>query len=134
MTMTATLERSQPVATRRRARATRATRVARADLPPLSARLQLVRAALVLLLVMTATLVLQLVLISSLQQTAAQGRAFDDFRSQLARGVAPIGPTDADGKLLASGTAVAFIEIPSIGLHQVVGEGTSSGALFDGPG
>ena len=46
-------------------------RVARGDVPPLSSRLQLVRAALVLVLVLAATLFLQLVLVSSLQQSAA---------------------------------------------------------------
>ncbi len=107
---------------------------ARVEVPPISPRLQLIRAALVLLLVVSATLLIQLVLISSPQQSAAQHRAFDRFRSDLARGTAPIGPTDSDGRLLRIGTPVAFLEIPSIGVRQVVGEGTTSGALFHGPG
>lgn len=109
-------------------------RAHRGAVPPLSPRLQLVRAVLVLVLVMAATLFLQLVLISSLQQSAAQGRAFDQFRAELATGTAPIGPTDRDGKELAPGTPVAYLEIPALGVEQVVGEGTSASVLFDGPG
>jgi hypothetical protein len=137
MTATATLERAEsaPTRSRRWSRKERAHVVsARAPLPRLSPRLQLIRAALVLFMVMTATLLVQLVVISSLQQTAAQGREFDNFRSDLATGTAPIGPTDRNGKLLPIGTPVAFMEIPAIGLHQIIGEGTSAGALFDGPG
>ncbi len=36
--------------------------------------------------------------------------------------------------LLAPGSPVAFLEIPAIGLSQVVVEGTTSSDLFDGPG
>jgi len=135
MTATATLDRADaPKAARRLRRSRTSAAVAANGVPPLSPRMQLVRASLVLFLVMTTTLLLQLVLISSLQQSAAQGRAFDDFRSELAKGTAPIGPTDSGGRMLAIGTPVAYLEIPSIGLHQVVGEGTTAAALFDGPG
>jgi len=135
MTAIAHVERAQFSRPSRWSRSQRgADSVARPAAPPLSARLQLIRAALVLFLVMTSTLLLQLVVISSLQHNAAQGRAFDDFRSSLAKGTAPIGPTDSSGRVLAAGTPVAFIEIPSIGVRQVIGEGTSAGVLFDGPG
>lgn len=107
---------------------------ARPPIPPLSPRLQLIRAVLVLVCVLSATLVIQLVLVSSLQQSASQGRAFDAFRGQLAKGTAPIGPVDDQGRELPLGAPVAYIEIPSIGLEQVVGEGTTAGVLFDGPG
>jgi hypothetical protein len=102
--------------------------------PPLSPQLQLVRAVLVLLLAMSITLLLQLVLISGRQHGSAQQRKLDAFRSQLAGGTAPIGPTDADGRAIAVGTPVAFLEIPSIGVREVVSEGTSAGVLYDGPG
>lgn len=115
-------------------RRSRTERVSRRDAPPLSPRLQLVRASLVLVLTLAGTLLLQLVLISSLQQSAAQGRAFDLFRSDLAKGTVAIGPTGEDGKELPAGTPVAYLEIPSIDVEQVVGEGTSASVLFDGPG
>ena len=107
---------------------------ARTAVPPLSPRLQLVRAVLVLLLALSVALLLQLVLISGRQHSAAQQRKFDAFRSQLAGGTAPIGPTDQDGKVIAIGAPVAYLEIPSIGVREVVSEGTSAGVLFDGPG
>ena len=102
--------------------------------PPLSAPLHLVRSALVVVLVLAAGLVLQVTFISGLQQRTAQQELFDTFRAQLAEGTAPLGPTDLDGRALAVGDPVAFVEIPSIGMRQVVVEGTTSGALFAGPG
>jgi len=102
--------------------------------PPLSPRLQLIRAELVLLFVISAMLLFQLTIVSSLQHTAAQGRAYDAFRSDVATGTAPIGPTDDAGHVLPIGTSVAYLEIPSIDLKEVVGQGTTSGALFNGPG
>ena len=130
----ATLTRADGAPADRRWRRPSAQPVARTDVPPIGRRLQLVRAVLVLLLVLTGTLLLQLVVISSLQHSAAQGRAFDAFRSDLATGTAPIGPTDAKGRVLALGTPVAFIEIPSLDVREVIGEGTTSSVLFDGPG
>lgn len=104
------------------------------DLPPLSPRLELARAGLVVVLVASVSLLVHLVVVSNLQQRSAQQRAFDRFRSELATGTAPIGPVDADGRRLVAGTPVAYLEIPSIGLRQVVVEGTTSGNLFAGPG
>ena len=102
--------------------------------PQLSPRMQLVRAAFVLVFVLSFTLLIQLVFVSSFQQSAAQGRMFDSFRAELAKGTAPVGPTDSEGRELAIGTPIAFLEIPSVGVSEVIGEGTTAGALFDGPG
>lgn len=109
-------------------------RRAAVDLPDLSARLQLARATLVVIFVLSVSLLVQLVVVSNLQQRAAQQRAFDRFRGELATGTAPAGPVDAAGWQLAAGTPVAYMEIPAIGLRQVVGEGTSAATLFGGPG
>lgn len=100
-------------------------------LPPLTARPQVVRATLVLLGVLSASLVLQLLVVSPLQQRTAQQRLFDEFRADLAAGTGAIAPPAADGTL---GSPVAFLEIPSIGVRQVVVEGTAAGILFGGPG
>ena len=102
--------------------------------PPLSARLQMVRAALVAVLVISLSLLVEMLLVSNLQQRSAQQRSYDRFRSELANGTAPIGPVDAAGAPLALGRPVAYLEIPAIGLRQVIGEGTSPAALFSGPG
>lgn len=103
-------------------------------IPPLTPRQQVVRAALVIVFVLSFSMLLQLLIVSSLQQDAAQDRAFDDLRGDLAQGTAPIGPTDAEGRELAIGTPVAFLEIPELDVEQVVVEGTTPSALFTGPG
>lgn len=104
------------------------------EIPPLGPRMQLARAALIMVFIMSVTMLLQLTVIGGLQQSAAQERKFDEFRSQLATGTAPIGPTDNQNRALAIGAPVAYLEIPEIGLRQVVVEGTTSSALFSGPG
>lgn len=108
-----------------------------ASVPPLSRRAKLAQGVLVLIAVLAGAMVLQLVVISSFQQRAAQQSLFDGFRRELAAGTAPIAPTttEADTEvLLAPGTPIAYLEIPALGLRQVVVEGTASGVLFDGPG
>lgn len=106
----------------------------RVSLPPLSPRLQFVRASLLLLFILTASLLIELLVISAPVQRAAQQRAFAQFREDLAKGSVPIGPVDSKGRALRSGSSIAYIEIPEIGLRQVVVEGTTAGNLFTGPG
>jgi sortase (surface protein transpeptidase) len=95
------------------------------------------RATAVALVSLTAVafgLVLQMAVISRLQHRAAQQRAYDTFRYELAQGTAPVGQTDRAGDLLALGAPVALLEIPSLGLHEVVGEGSTGVVLMGGPG
>jgi LPXTG-site transpeptidase (sortase) family protein len=96
--------------------------------------LQLARAAAVFVCVLALGLAFELTIMSAYQQRAAQQRLFDRLRKELATGVVPIGPTGHDGKALPLGTPVAYIEVPSIGLRQVVVEGTTAGNLATGPG
>lgn len=103
------------------------------SIPPLSPRLVVVRAALIVVAVVTTCLLLYILFVSGLQGRAKQQRSFDRFRSALAEGTAPIGPA-VDGRELAPGTGVAFLEIPSIGVSQVVGEGSRGVDLMGGPG
>ncbi len=102
--------------------------------PPLGPRLQLARSVLIVTVALSVSSLLHLGFVSSLQQRAAQGRSYDSFRAELARGTAPIGPADSEGVELDLGRPVAYLEIRSIGLEQVVGEGTTAEVLFDGPG
>jgi len=102
--------------------------------PPLSRRPALARAVLLVVCAFAVSLVLELVVVSSLKQHAAQRRAFQQFRADLAGGTAPLGSLDAARHPLRPGSPVAYLEIPSLGLHQVVGEGTTAGSLFTGPG
>ncbi|MFJ9633634.1 sortase [Streptomyces sp. NPDC101175] len=76
----------------------------------------------------------QLLVFSGAQEHSAQHAAFDELRGQLALGTAPVSQTDQQGRLLAPGTPVALIRVPSLGLSQVVLEGTDSTVLADGPG
>ncbi len=90
--------------------------------------------AMVVLTLMAAALVVHLVVLSALHHRSAQQRAYDLFRYELAQGTAPLGQTDRAGHLLELGTPVALVEIPSLHVHEVVGEGTTSEVLMDGPG
>lgn len=106
----------------------------RQDTPPLSPRAQVVRGAMLMVLLLSLGLLLHLTLLSRLQHSAAQAEVFAELRSSLALGTAPTGPTDETGRQLKAGTAIAFLEAPTIGLREVVREGTAAGVLFDGPG
>jgi len=119
-----------PFPTRRRDR----TSAHEEKIPPLTPGRQLARGILVLACAVSLALVLQFTLVSAVQQRSSQQKAFDSFRKELATGVAPIGPTDNAGKPIALGRPVAYLEIRAIGLRQVVVEGTTSEALFIGPG
>ena len=59
---------------------------------------------------------------------------YADLRQQLAEATAPVGQTGADGGLLPLGTPVALLEVPGLGLREVVVEGTTSGVLRSGAG
>ncbi|GIF96734.1 sortase [Catellatospora citrea] len=78
--------------------------------------------------------VVALMLVGAGRHTRAQTLAEAELRLVLAEGRAPVGQLDADGRPLAPGTPVALLEIPAIGLREVVLEGTSAAVLADGPG
>jgi LPXTG-site transpeptidase (sortase) family protein len=101
--------------------------------PPGPAR-KVAATAMVVLSLLAAGLVVHLVLLSGLHHRSAQQRAYDRFRYDLAQGTAPVGQTDRAGDLLELGAPVALLEIPSVHVHEVVGEGTTGGVLMDGPG
>jgi sortase A len=75
---------------------------------------------------------------SRLYYDRVQYDSYANFRAELGQATAPTGPTETDPagqqKLLASGTPVAVLSIPEIGLNAVVLEGTSSEVLEGGPG
>jgi sortase A len=102
-----------------------------ADVSPLVA---VVRPALIVVAVLAFGLVLQLTVVSSLAHRSAQASLYNQLRTELALGTAPLGPVDPQGHAIAPGTPIALITIPSIGVKQVVVEGTTSPALAKGPG
>ena len=72
--------------------------------------------------------VLYALVFGALQETRSQSVMYAQFRQELANEVAPIGAP------IKPGTPVALLEIPRLGLRDVVVEGTSSGDLLKGPG
>lgn len=94
----------------------------------------LARGALLSLAALLLGITVQLLLVSGIQEHSAQHAAYDELRDRLALGTAPVTQTDLDGKLLAPGSPVALIEVPRLGLSQVVLEGTDSAVLTGGPG
>jgi len=79
-------------------------------------------------------LVAQLAGVSQLSYARDQQLALDGFRYDLANATAPVGQVSSDGKLLAAGTPVAILDIPTLGVREVVLEGTTSHTLLSGPG
>lgn len=76
--------------------------------------------------------------LSNLYYARAQHSAYANFRVELAKGTAPVGPTtdstNPAAPLLPLGSPVAVLSVPSLGLRSVVFEGTTSGVLMKGPG
>ncbi|CAB4701260.1 unannotated protein [freshwater metagenome] len=99
-----------------------------------SERVALVRGAVLMLFVLMVSAVLQLFVASRIQHSASQQRLHDRFRSALATGTAPVGSLDGEGQLVSAGTPVAYLQIPALGVEEVVVEGTSASNLYAGPG
>ncbi|BDV32223.1 sortase [Microbacterium terricola] len=77
---------------------------------------------------------LNLLVFSHVQHLVAQQRLSDDYRAQLEAGIAPVSEGDFEDVLLADGAPVGLLAIPSLGLHEVIVEGTASGVLTAGIG
>jgi LPXTG-site transpeptidase (sortase) family protein len=71
---------------------------------------------------------------SGFQHQRAQTLSYGELRDSLARAETPVGPLDVDEELVAAGTPVALLEIPAIGMSEVVTEGTTAELLRSGPG
>jgi LPXTG-site transpeptidase (sortase) family protein len=98
-----------------------------------------------MLAAVTIAFVLDLTVVSHLQHLVAQQQLTNEFRAQLDDGTAPVSegrPAEDDPQngeeakpvLLSDGDPVGLLEIPAIGVREIVVEGTSSGALMAGPG
>jgi LPXTG-site transpeptidase (sortase) family protein len=87
-----------------------------------------------ILALLTLGFLVAVAVVGPLRHARDQAVLFDDFRVQLADGTAPVGQLDADGRLLAPGAPIALLEVPELGLSEVVAEGTTSGVLRSGPG
>lgn len=115
--------------------ATRDARQAMARMPRAEVvELRIAGQALGILAALLLCFLAQLTVIGGLQHARDQQRAYGQFRSQLATATAPVSPLGPTGHMLPSGTSVAILEIPSLRVREVVGEGTSALRLRSGPG
>ncbi|WP_448631232.1 sortase domain-containing protein [Cellulomonas soli] len=89
---------------------------------------RVVTTALLLLAGLALWALVQLLLLGGLSQARAQQVLHAQLREQLAEQTAPT------GGLIDPGDPVALLSIPTLGLQQVVVEGTASGDLLAGPG
>ena len=71
---------------------------------------------------------------SHIQHASSQEQLRGAFTEKLALATAPTSEGDENLFLLTDGSPVAYIEIPEIGVSEVVVEGTDSTALRSGPG
>lgn len=106
----------------------------RRDRPPAGTALWVGATSLSVLGALLLAFVAQLSVVGGLEQARDQRVAYQQLRSELAQATAPVAQVDDQGTLLALGSPVALLEIPAIGVRQVVLEGTTSGVLQSGPG
>jgi sortase A len=80
------------------------------------------------------TFVAEVAVLGGFEHRHDQQVEYASFRAELAAGTAPIGARDFRGVALRPGDPVALLSIPSIGVDEVVDEGTSAAVLESGPG
>lgn len=107
--------------------------VALAPVPP-SERSRLLGTTLAIVGALAVGVVVNAVLLSPLHHARDQRLAYASFRYDLANGTAPVGQVTPSDELLALGTPVAIVQIPRLGVDEVVLEGTTSSVLKSGPG
>lgn len=95
---------------------------------PVTDTVAIVSTSLTVMAIVVAWFLAQLMVLGGIEQGRAQDRLYGEFREQLAAATAPT------GGIIAPGSPVAVMSIPSLGWEQVVTEGTSSGILLNGPG
>ncbi|MEW1719859.1 class E sortase [Streptomyces sp. NPDC093109] len=116
-------------------RAPSAPRAGRAPTPrPAGPALRATGAALSILAALLLGFVANLGPLGDLRHGRDQQVAHATLREQLANATAPVGPRTQEGEQLALGDPVALLEIRSLGLREVIEEGTTSEVLTSAPG
>ncbi|WP_224760483.1 sortase [Salinibacterium sp. ZJ450] len=100
----------------------------------LSPRDRLIRGILIATAVLLLALVLNVTVVGQVRHLVSQQQLSDTFRDQLEEGVAPVSEGDVHNVLLPDGAPVALLEIPKLGVREVVVEGTDSATTQAGPG
>ena len=101
--------------------------------------------ALTVLAVMLFVFVAEMALVGPIKHTRNQAVLYQTFRSQVAEAVAPTGQLGAatkkdgvwvleDKELVPIGAPVTLMAIPSLGMKEIVSQGTTSRVLMSGPG
>ena len=90
--------------------------------------------ALVILAALIFTFVATIAVLGPVRHARDQATAYATFRGQLANATAMVTQLGDDGKPQPLGSPMAVIDIPQIGVREVVFEGTTSGVLRSGPG
>jgi sortase A len=75
-----------------------------------------------------------LVLVSQAQHARDQEVVYSDYRYDLANAIATVGQTDVEGQILPMGAPVAVLVIQTLGVQEVVLNGTTSSVMQSGPG
>ena len=128
------LGRSNQVDERPAQRVGRHQRPLTAMVPGSRGEYRLAGQVLAIVAVLSLSFLIELTLLGNLRHERDQAQLAAQFRVELAEGIAPVGPVDETNTLLILGTPVALLEIPRLGLREVVVEGTSAEPLMSGPG
>ena len=115
------------------ANAARAPKAAQ-ELFELSTQDRFVRGLIGMVGVLVVAFLVNILVFSHIYHAVAQQNLRNDFREQLALATAPTAEVDLNDIILKQGAAVAVLDIPAIGVHEIVAEGTDSGTLRGGPG
>ena len=102
--------------------------------PPTERPLYVLSSMLTIVSVLALTFGLTLGLIGSVRHARDQQTAYATLRGELANATAVVTQTDDKGRLQRLGTPLAVLDIPQLGIREVVFEGTTSGVLMSGPG
>lgn len=105
-----------------------------ADPKPSSPEYRLLGQVLVIIAALGLSFFAELILLGDLRHDRDQAQLAEEFRSELANGIAPVGPVDDTRTPLAVGAPMALLEIPRLNLREVVVQGTSAVPLMSGPG
>jgi LPXTG-site transpeptidase (sortase) family protein len=101
---------------------------------PLSPRERFLRGALMVTSGLLLVFVVNVMVVGNVRHFVTQQQLSDTFREQLKEGVAPVSEGDVHDVLLPDGAPVALLEIPQLGVREIIVEGTDAGTTQLGPG
>lgn len=105
-----------------------------ASRPPAERPFYVVSSVITTVSLMALTFMLTISVIGGVKHARDQQTAFATLRGNLANATVQVTQTDEKGRLYPLGNPVAVLDVPQIGLREVVLEGTTSGVLRSGPG